>query len=229
MRIRFPANNRWMKCELHLLPFYLPFLLSLKEIDRLGIYIDKLSKRQYTSTGYCAPVTRRWGHAFIVRPKLQVGLFTEQELRNMHHHFWNPNVGKLTNVHKRATGKTTKTKTYRLIEKIKRHCDYCQHYGDKPQSLKFKLRDESISSSHNIYCNVLTVEKKQVLQVVNESSIFQAAHCLTNISTYELCMALERYWINVYLGHPDTITYDAGSNFIVRAFQPNGSGQQHVS
>lgn len=54
-------------------------------MDRLGIYIDNLSNVVvHKSTGDSAPVTRRWGHAFITWSTIHACLFTEQELRNMY-------------------------------------------------------------------------------------------------------------------------------------------------
>lgn len=35
--ITFPVRQQWLSCEFHLLPLYLPLLLSLRDMDCLGI------------------------------------------------------------------------------------------------------------------------------------------------------------------------------------------------
>lgn len=106
-----------------------------------------------------------------------------------------------------------------MLKKIKRHCEYCQSYGGKPQRFKFTLRNDSISFNHSIHCDVLIIAKTPVLHVVDESTRFRAANQLAKMTEEEPWKELKRCWINVYLGPPDIITHDAGSNFVARFFQ----------
>lgn len=41
--IGFHVNKQWLTCEVNLLPLYLTVLLSLQDMDRLGIYFENLS------------------------------------------------------------------------------------------------------------------------------------------------------------------------------------------
>lgn len=108
-----------------------------------------------------------------------------------------------------------------MLRKIQKHCEYCQRFGAKQQRFKFPLREESISFNHSIYCEILTLEREHVLHIVDEGIRFQQAQRLSNMSAPELWREIKQCWINVYLGPPDIITHDAGSNFIARAFQQN--------
>ena len=59
-----------------------------------------------------------------------------------------------------------------------------------------------------------------LLHVVDEATRFQAARWLSNgISAQYVWEALRMCWIDVYLGPPDLITHDAGTNFTVVEFQ----------
>lgn len=43
--VRFPIHNRWLELEVNLLTLYLSLLLSLRDMDRLGIYFMDLSNK----------------------------------------------------------------------------------------------------------------------------------------------------------------------------------------
>lgn len=64
--IRFPVADGWLECEIHLLPIFLPFLLSLQDMDRMGLFLDNLANKiVHKSSQAEVPVTRKWFHAFI--------------------------------------------------------------------------------------------------------------------------------------------------------------------
>lgn len=110
-----------------------------------------------------------------------------------------------------------------MLLQLQQHCHYRQKFGAKPQHFKFTLRDDSIAFNHNIYCDILTIEKVQVLHVVDEATRFKAAANLANMTAEELWRALKSFWINVYLGPPDIITHDSGINFVARSFEDNAA------
>lgn len=56
---------------------------------------------------------------------------------------------------------------------------------------------------------------------MNEATRFQAARRLDNMVAETLCQTLKYCYIDVYIGPPDIITHDAGTNFIARGFQAN--------
>jgi hypothetical protein len=43
-----------------------PFLLSLADIDKLGVYFNNLTNSLVTSTGNNVLVVRRFGHLFLL-------------------------------------------------------------------------------------------------------------------------------------------------------------------
>ena len=75
------------------------------------------------------------------------------------------------------------------------------------------LQDNSSSLSEKMsICNNL------ILHVVDETTRFQAARWLSNVSAKHTWDTLQLYWINVYLGTPDYIHHDAGKNFVSKKF-----------
>ena len=57
------------------------------------------------------------------------------------------------------------------------------------------------------------LDRKPVLHVVDAATGFQAARFIRNMSAKKTWDVLKECWIDTYLGPPDIITYDAGTNF----------------
>jgi hypothetical protein len=53
------------KVEFHVMLAKTPFLLSLADMDKLGVYFNNFTNRIVTPIGK-APVVRRFGHPFLL-------------------------------------------------------------------------------------------------------------------------------------------------------------------
>lgn len=72
--------------------------------------------------------------------------------------------------------------------------------------------------NHTVIVDVVTIDKKNSLHVVDEATRYQDARWLTQISSDVVWRALRMCWIDLFVGPPDGIAHDAGKNFIARAF-----------
>jgi len=63
------------------------------------------------------------------------------------------------------------------------------------------------------------LEGRQTLHVVDEATSFQAARFLDNLSAQTTWETLRSCWIDVYLGPPDRVVHDAGTNFASKEFR----------
>ena len=95
------------------MPLKTLFLLSLADMDKLGVYFNNLTNHLITSTGECVPVVRRFGHSFLLWNTALQGFIsesftcnpcflTEVELRRLHRRFGYLSISKLRNVLERA-------------------------------------------------------------------------------------------------------------------------------
>lgn len=57
-----------------------------------------------------------------------------------------------------------------------------------------------------------------MFRVVNEATCFQAARWLKSMNVQEAWNPLHNFWIDIYLGFPDVIVHDAGTNFTGKEF-----------
>ena len=87
-----------------------------------------------------------------------------------------------------------------------------------PRRFKFTLKDDQ-EFNFEVIVDVLKLNNKNVLHVVDTATGFNAARFLSNMSAKETFNALRSCWIDVYLGPPDIITHDAGTNFASQEFR----------
>jgi len=63
------------------------------------------------------------------------------------------------------------------------------------------------------------IDSKPIFYIIDEGTWFQMGRWLQNISAKHTWDMLWVCWIDIYLGPPDIIAYDAGKNFISREFK----------
>ncbi|KAI0995357.1 hypothetical protein K3495_g12825 [Podosphaera aphanis] len=134
---------------------------------------------------------------------------TEQQIRRLHKRFGHPSVSKLGNLLDRAGYKDCRV----ILSEIVKHCELCQKHGPSPRRFKFSLRDDDCCFNQTIFVDVLFIEGKPVLHIVDEATRFQAAQFLKGQTTQDIWNALRQSLIDVYVGPPDLIVHDAGKNF----------------
>lgn len=173
----------------HVLETSTPFLLSLKDLDRLHLYFDNTRNVLVGPTkDKLTPIVRRFGHPFMVWERAY-GTFlvdtfdanpcflTEKELRRLHRRFGHPSTDRLHRVLERA-GHDVEAKA---IEKIAKFCHHCQIHGKSPGRFKFTLR-EDLHFNHTIIVNIMFIDNKPVLHSGDEATRFQAARFLQKMT-----------------------------------------------
>ncbi|KAM4061611.1 reverse transcriptase (RNA-dependent DNA polymerase) [Hirsutella rhossiliensis] len=202
----------------HILKTPTPFLLSLADMDRLGIYFNNLTDTIVGRT--TLPVIRKWGHPWFLLPKTNeaaIAFLTESEIRTLHRRFGHPAVPRLHNLLRQAGHNDV---TIDILENISRFCHHCQMHSQAPRRFKFTLKDDQ-EFNYEIVADVLYLGTPQrpVLHVVDTATAFQAARFLLSMSAKDTWEALRALWIDTYLGPPDTIKHDAGTNFASLEFR----------
>ncbi len=104
------------------------------------------------------------------------------------------------------------------LQEIKRFCHHCQANDPAPRRFKFTLRDDH-EFNYEILVDVMYLDSKPVLQVVDSATAFNGARFLPSLSTKDTWEALRMLWIDTYQGPPVIITHDAGTNFASSEFK----------
>ena len=212
------------KITFHIVDVNTPFLLCLADLDKLGAFFNNLTNK-IIQTNRSHPVIRRYGHAFLLWNMSAYMItsesltsnqcyLTDVDLRRLHRRFGHPSVRRLHQVLERSGHDVE----LQAIEYLTKYCEHCQKHAKSPGRFSFTIKDD-IDFNCNVIVDILYIEGKPVLHIVDESTRFQAGRWLENISAKHVWDQLRSCWIDTYLGPPDLITTDAGKQFTSREFK----------
>lgn len=202
----------------HIIKAPTPFLLCMQDMDKLNVYFDNTINQivQKGDRPKHVPVIQKWGHPWFHVSKHDVGIFfTETELRRIYRQFGHPTVNRLNRVLKNTGHKDMDIEALETITKM---CHHCQLHDSAPRRFKFTLKDDQ-DFNYELIVDVMYLSGKPVLHVVDAATSFQAARFLRILSAKDTWEALRATWIDTYLGPPDYVVHDAGTNFASAEFQ----------
>lgn len=198
-------------------PTNTPFLLCIEDMDKLGVKLDNLHNLLVQGEKR-VPVIRKWGHPWLLLNQREKSIawshLTEVELRQLHRRFGHPSVRRLLRILQRAGQEVEK----KAIKHLTKYCHHCQMNQNSPGRFKFSLKDD-FDFNFSVIVDVLYLNGKPVLQVVDSATSFQAARFLKDMSARNAWDTLRICWIDVYLGPPDQLVHDAGKNFSSAEFR----------
>jgi hypothetical protein len=140
---------------------------------------------------------------------------TDTEIRRLYHHFGHPSVDRLMYMLNRSGYLDIERS---VLEKLTKYYTYCQKYSKSPGRFRFKLQDD-IDFNHSIIIDIIYIDNKLILYIIDEGICFQAARWLTNMIAKYIWDILYQYWINSYLGPPEYIITNTGTNFTSKEFK----------
>ena len=152
-------------------------------------------------------------------------LYTTSELLKLHRSFGHPSISALSNVLKRARPEEMNSNVQKEIEQLTERCRICSELEKKPKRFKLTLGNEDSRLNHCLAVDIMYIQKRPILHLVDEATHFQAACFMKNVSSKETWKAIMRCWCYVYMGPPDHLRIDQGSNFISKEFRQSASSQ----
>ena len=201
----------------HVLPTNTPFLFCLKDMDAMGVELRN-KKNVLERADKRVPIVRKWGHPWMLLHNLEKiaawSHLTESELRQLHRRFGHPSVRRLTQILQRAGHEVNS----QCLDYLTKFCHHCQMKGKSPGRFKFTLKDD-YEFNYSVIIDILYLEGKPVLQVIDASTSFGAARFLRDMSARNAWDTLRACWIDTYQGPPDYIVHDAGKNFTSTEFK----------
>ena len=170
--------------EFHIMLTKTPFLLSLADMDKLGVYFNNLTNYLVTSTGKHVPVVRRFGYSFLLWDTALQSFITKSfnynpcfltkvELQRLHRRFGHPSIGRLQDVLERAGHDVDKG----ALEYLTKYYEHYQKHSRSPGRFKFNLRDD-VNFNYSIIVDIFYLSGKPVLHVVDEGTRYQAGQWL---------------------------------------------------
>jgi hypothetical protein len=108
----------------HIFDAFTPFLLSLKNMDLLKVYLNNVTNEIVSMDGKRrAPVIRKWDHPWFFTSKLENALYlTDVELKRLHRRFGHPATDCFCKLLERAGHEKHRSE----LEEIEKFCHQCQ-------------------------------------------------------------------------------------------------------
>ena len=218
-----------------------PFLLCLGDLDRKGYYFDNIKNRlvgkKIDGIRQEVKIIRMFGHGWMVWKQALSQCYTsayiedsntygcnmtDGELKRLHRRFGHPSAARLATILDRSDHDYNRE----AINQLTRLCTMCQKNGRSPRRFRFTLHDEDMRFNYNVYIDIMYMDSPAlpVLHVVDEATRFQAARFLKDISTSTVWNTLRNCWMDTYLGPPDFITHDSGTQFTSSDFVQKAKG-----
>lgn len=89
-----------------------------------------------------------------------------------------------------------------------------------PRRFKLTITYDSLLN-HCLYIDVVSTKDRKCLHVVDAPKRYQDTKLLSNAKYAAIWNHLRAYWLDFYLGLPDIMRHDDGSNHICRKFVSN--------
>ncbi|KHJ32171.1 hypothetical protein EV44_g3834 [Erysiphe necator] len=197
-----------------------PFLLCIQDMDKQRIYFNNLKDELVLQDGSSIPIVRVFNHPFVVWGNASINYLTDIELRQLHRRLGHPSVNRLIRTLERAGHGDPSHRN--ILDKITRVCEFCENYSRSPGRFKFVLKEDTYFNQ-SLVIDVLYIDGDPVLHVVDESTSFQAAKWLPNLSVSHTWDMLRMYWIDIYTGPPETLIHYTGTAFDSAEFRQSAT------
>lgn len=233
--------------DFHLVDPDTPFLLSLHDLDRLGYYFNNCTNMLVNHvTNDAVPVSRMYGHGFLTwdspvshfcvdqlpithlsafptsrreNDEFEAVQLSEQDLRRLHRRFGHPSVDRMARVLDASNHEFDRE----MLKAISKMCESCQKHQRGPGRFKFTLKDEALFN-HSVIADIFHLDGGPVLHVIDEATRFQSARFLDDVSAKHVWDVFRACWIDTYLGPPDILTTDSGTQLMSAEFTAKAKG-----
>lgn len=148
-----------------------------------------------------------------------MSFYTEPELKRLHRVFGHPSVTALGHLLRRADPENYSYNVKHARYDIMRECMTCVKHAAKPRRFKVTIGTDDLRFNHIIAVDIMYINEKPVIHVVDEATNYQAAMFLKRVTAEETWKAILRCWMRVYLGPPDHLRVDQGSQFVSKEFR----------
>ena len=117
------------------------------------------------------------------------------------------------NLLKIAALKAVDASTHKLLEDIAARCEPSQRIWNVPRRFRVMLGQENVRFNADEYFDIMYIDGRPVLHIVDAATRFSAARFLPKVSTEAIWEAKILRWSSIYTGLPHSIRVDKGSQF----------------
>lgn len=114
---------------------------------------------------------------------------------------------------KRARPEETTPNTLEVLQEQTERCDPCQRIHNAPTRFRVSFGAENVRFNERFLIDVMYLDGKPVLHIVDEGTHLSAARFVKEVSTATLWATILECWATIYTGLPRRILVDRGSPF----------------
>ena len=197
-----------------------PLILGLRDQDRLlSKGVNQQTNCISFNDGPEMPVERDMGHLWIRWNYEEECLFTETELAKLHYRFGHPGIRRMHDFLKRIKLEDLDKNTRAMLADIQARCKECQFLAPKPYVVQVAVPREDLLFNSEVFIDIMYIQGKAVLHLVDRATHFQAARFLESDSTECVWRTFMEMWVLSYLGPPDNLRHDQGVQFVTPRLQ----------
>jgi len=151
---------------------------------------------------------------------------TKTELRQLHRRFGHPSIERLATLLSKSDHRFDRN----ALEQIHQFCHQCQKHAKSPGRFRFSIKDD-LQFNFTIIIDILYLgtPTTPALHIIDEATRYQAARFLKDVSATHVWDTLRYAWMDTYIGPPDLIVHDAGTQFTSTEITQNARSMGSVT
>ena len=221
--VAVPFTDIGVVCDItfHITEGHNPTLLSLRDLKNIGLELS-IQKNCVHMMGKSQKLVHENDFLYY-RWKPDLHLYTYGELKKLHRSFGHPTVSALQKMLKPSRPAEMTNEVKQAVQEIVNNCQTCNELASKPMRFRLSIGAENSRFNHVILADIMYIDQKPVLHVIDEATHFSSATFLPRVTSKDVWKALLRTWIYTYMGPPDHLKIDQGSNFVSKEFKGSAS------
>lgn len=175
--------------------------------------VDGSSEKLEFKDIWYVPITRHVGHLYSEMSFPRTTFYPVAQLQKMHRQFALSSATKLYNLLKRAGLEAVNSETLERLNDIVSKFEPCQRIRNAPLRFRVSMGHGDVRFHARAYIDIMYLDGRPVLHIVDEATRFSAARFLPKVSTESVWDSIILCWSSVYIGLPNNIMVNQGSQF----------------
>lgn len=139
--------------------------------------------------------------------------YTSAQLSKLHIQFLHPPDDRLYRRLRSARPEDLPSNTFKMLEEVSLQCNPCQRIQRAPTCFQVSLGSENCQFNERIMIDIMYLDNKSVLHIVDEGAKLSAAQLLSEVFTRNIWKTFVSFWVNIYTVLPYKIVVDDGTTF----------------
>ena len=114
---------------------------------------------------------------------------------------------------KKARQEETTAETLSILQDLSKRCNPCQRIHTAPTRFSVSFGAENARFNERVLLDIITIDGKPILYIVDEGTRFSAARFVPDVSTTTIWSIILHWWATIYTGLPNRMLVDQGTNF----------------